>query len=103
MVRTPHSHFQEPGSVPGQGTKIPKAMWHYQKKKKKRGKLFYWKRTPCPSKRDQLAKSWFIHIMKANCFKKKRKRKPWYLWEKVFREKSTLQTTYQVCFFVKQD
>ena len=34
VVRTPHSHFQEPGSVPGQGTKIPKAMWHYQKKKK---------------------------------------------------------------------
>lgn len=35
VVRTPHSHFQEPGSVPGQGTTIPKAMWHYQKKKKK--------------------------------------------------------------------
>ena len=39
MVRTPHSHFQEPGSVPGQGTKIPKAMWHYQKKKKKKRKI----------------------------------------------------------------
>ena len=36
VVRTPHSHFQEPGSVPGQGTTIPKAMWHYQKKKKRK-------------------------------------------------------------------
>ena len=59
-----------------------------KKKKKKRGKLFYWKRTPCPSKRDQLAKSWFIHIMKANCFKKKKKKKTMVLMGKgVQREK----------------
>lgn len=37
VVRTPHSHFQEPGSVPGQGTTHPKS---HVALPKKRGKLF---------------------------------------------------------------
>ena len=28
MVRTPHSHCQGPGSIPGRGTKIPQAAQH---------------------------------------------------------------------------
>ena len=32
VVRTRHFHCQGPGSIPGQGTKIPQAMRHGQKK-----------------------------------------------------------------------
>ena len=31
VVRTQRSHSQNPGSVPGQGTKIPQAIWPGQK------------------------------------------------------------------------
>ena len=33
MVRTQHSHCQVLGSIPGQDTNIPQAVWHGQKKK----------------------------------------------------------------------
>ena len=36
VVRTWHFHFQGPGLIPGQGTKILQASWHSQKKKKKK-------------------------------------------------------------------
>ena len=36
VVKTGHFHCPGPGSIPGQGTKIPKAMWHWTKKKKKK-------------------------------------------------------------------
>ena len=45
VVKTGHFHCPGPGSIPGQGTKIPKAMWHWTKKKKKRRSLeniIYW-------------------------------------------------------------
>ena len=32
-TRTQLFHWQGPGSIPGQGTKIPKAMWYGQKDK----------------------------------------------------------------------
>ena len=34
VVRTQRVHCWGPGSIPGQGTKIPQAAWHGQKKKK---------------------------------------------------------------------
>ena len=34
VVRTQCFHRQSPGSIPGQGTKIPQAGWHGPKKKK---------------------------------------------------------------------
>ena len=34
MVKTPCCHCGGTGSVPSQGTKIPHAVWHGQKKKK---------------------------------------------------------------------
>lgn len=39
VVRALHAHCQGPGSVPGQGTKIPQAAWHDQKEKEKGQKL----------------------------------------------------------------
>ena len=44
MVRTRHFHCQGPGSIPGRGTKIPKAAKHGQKIKKIKGKLEFYKR-----------------------------------------------------------
>ena len=43
MVRTQGFHCHGPGSIPGQGTKIPQAMWHDQEIKifKKKGKSMY--------------------------------------------------------------
>ena len=33
MVGTQHFHCHGPGSIPGQGTKIPQAVWRGQRKK----------------------------------------------------------------------
>ena len=41
VVKTGHFHCPGPGSIPGQGTKIPKAMWHWTKKKKKKPGKYY--------------------------------------------------------------
>ena len=41
VLRTPHFHCQGPGSIPGQGTKIPQAAQHDQKRKKKK-KILKW-------------------------------------------------------------
>ena len=40
-VRTPCSHCQGHGSVPGRGTKIPHAVWRCQKKKSAKVSLIY--------------------------------------------------------------
>ena len=32
VFRTPCFHWRGPSSIPGQGTNIPQAMWHCQKK-----------------------------------------------------------------------
>lgn len=34
-VRTLHLYYSEPGSILGQGAKIPRALWRGQKKKKR--------------------------------------------------------------------
>ena len=39
VVRTWRFHFDGPGSIPGQGTKISQAMWPSQTKKIRHGKL----------------------------------------------------------------
>ena len=39
MVRTWGFHWQGLGSIPGQGTKIPQALWQKKKKKKKVGEI----------------------------------------------------------------
>ena len=36
VVRTPRFHCRGPGLLPGRATKIPKATWRGQKKKKKK-------------------------------------------------------------------
>ena len=50
VVKTPHLHCRGHSSIPGQGTKIPRAAWHGQKKKKKKGTgkryLYKWAQ-PC--------------------------------------------------------
>lgn len=53
-------------------------------------------------KRDQLAKSWFIHIMKANCFKKKKKANHGTYGKRCSERKIALQTINKFAF-CKQD
>ena len=36
VVRAPRVHRRDPGSIPGQGTKIPQAAWRGEKKRRKR-------------------------------------------------------------------
>ena len=57
MVRTWHFHCHGPGSIPGQGTKIPQAAQHGQKKKKgslKRMTFIFTSSTKCVKIRHRL-------------------------------------------------
>ena len=72
------------GSIPGQGTKIPHAMWRSQKKKKRKdtctlmliAALFtiakIWKQLKCPSTDERIKKMWYIYTMEYYSAIKKR-------------------------------